>query len=142
MRKVALLSDYLDGAGGTEYYTTILAIGLKRSGNDVRVYTGAKPRNQYWIKRLAEYGIECFNSGMKNTTRLDRGPEASMIATLNNDVNWLPDIVHANHVGKMAIEWILKRSNEKAAVPMVATDWTVPSAQTRHWYQKETKAIS
>src|SRR5258708_5874636 len=92
-KKIALFADYLSGLGGTEFYIVQLASRLKEKGFDVKIFTGTKPKSNFWLDILKSKKIEVYYSKYEYTDREDRLPEQKFIPIIEKIfIKWSPDI--------------------------------------------------
>lgn len=135
--KVAIFCDFFNEMGGTEKYNLLLAEGLASKGIDVRVYIGERTRSSYWVDKLKSNNISYREPATFYSYRKDRIEERKFISTIVDEINeWSPDIIHAHPFKKMAIEW-LANSRANHDIPIVATEWTVPSVNSSHWFEPD-----
>lgn len=138
-QRVLLLCDFFSSLGGTEYYNALLAQGLHDMGIDVRVYIGERPRHNYWIDILKTAGIkyyhpEEFHSDLESD-EIEKEFINQNVAAINA---WQPDVIHTHPFKKLAMTWI-EHPIANSSIPIVATEWTIPSPQTEHWFDVRTK---
>ena len=136
INRVAIFCDFLSLFGGTEYYCAMLAIELKKRGIDVRVFILEKPENKYWINLLDKNNILHYESQICQCDFIDKVIEKKFISLIvDNFQNWFPDIIHTSPAGFLAISFLEDSPNNN--IPIVATEYTTPSAQSGYWYHKE-----
>ena len=136
-KRVLILCDFFSSLGGTEYYNAALAQGLHELGIDVRVYVGEKPRLKFWINFLDTGNIYYKTPRKFHDSLTDHEIEDDFIANNVADINkWKPDIIHTHPFGKMAIAW-LSNSRSNKSVPLVATEWTLPAENSKHWFNPD-----
>jgi len=132
VKKVVIFADFFSSLGGTEYYNFMLAIMLKKRGIDVRIYIGECPQHTYWSKLLDENSISYRYPDKFHDNLQDRLIEKEFLAQIKNEIEkWNPDIIHANPPGKMLVSWFELTID---AIPVIATEWTMPAENTAHWY--------
>ncbi|MCX6701602.1 MAG: glycosyltransferase family 4 protein [Candidatus Zambryskibacteria bacterium] len=137
IKKVAIFCDFLNSLGGCEYYNVLLAKCLASRGIEVRVYIGEKPRSDHWIKELAKDNIYFRTPKIFHTNLEDRTIETDFILKYTEDIKkWSPDIIHTHPFGKLAISWLENKTSNKK-IPIVVTEYTTPSSNTLHWFNKE-----
>jgi glycosyltransferase involved in cell wall biosynthesis len=133
--KVLLLCDFFSSLGGTEYYNFSLAEGLRAQGIDVRIYVGEKPRLKYWSERINRQGIFYREPDTYHESFADNDIETQFIAENVEAINaWKPDIIQVHPFKKMAMAWLANEHSDKS-IPMVATEWTVPTKHAAHWFE-------
>lgn len=139
VKRVLLLCDFFSSLGGTERYNAMLAQGLQENDVDVRVYIGEKTRLHHWTQLLKDKGIYykeplVYHEDL-NSDDIERQFIQANVAEINE---WRPDVIHTHPFKKMAISWIANPLSDKT-IPIVATEWTVPSIQSAHWFDPKTK---
>lgn len=136
--KVALFCDFFSSLGGTENYNMLLAEELVKRGIEVRVYIGEKPRRSDWIDRLTKIGVEPRTPHIYHTDLSQRDIEKKFIDEIADEIAlWSPDVIHAHPFKKMAICW-LNNPRTDHAIPIVATEWTVPTNNAMYWFEPDT----
>lgn len=136
IKRVAIFCDFLNLLGGTEFYNTKLGLMLHDYKVDVRFYVGEKPTLSYWTNLLAEKGIQISTPNKTHKILNSRKIEKEYVNQINRDFyEWKPDIIHTHPAGKLVISWLEKKYHTD--IPIIATEWTTPGAETKHWYQPE-----
>lgn len=134
LERVVLLCDFFSSLGGTEYYNFQLAQQLKKRGIDVRIYIGERPRHTYWLKELSKAGFFVRHPRQFHKDLESNDIETSFMGTIVDEINeWMPDIIHVHPFKKMAIEWFA-HAKHKTDIPLVATEWTTASEDSKHWF--------
>jgi glycosyltransferase involved in cell wall biosynthesis len=109
---------------------------LIKLGIDVKVFIGERPRIDYWIKKLDEHNVEYYYPDEFTEDLRARTIEKKFVIEVRRILkSWNPDIIHTNPPGKMIVSW-LELCGENS-IPIVATEWTMPSKNTAHWYPEE-----
>lgn len=136
IKRVAIFCDFFNSLGGTEFYNSKLGLLLNASGVDVRFYVGEKPRLSYWINIISDQEIKVITPDKYHKVLTSREIEKDYVNLINEDFKkWKPNIIHTHPAGKLAISWMEKQYHRD--IPIVATEWTTPGANTAHWYQPE-----
>ncbi|WP_343826981.1 glycosyltransferase family 4 protein [Clostridium subterminale] len=140
-KRVAIFCDFFNSLGGTEYYNFMLAQSIKKSGIDVKVFIGERPKLHYWLDLLEDNKIDYYHPEDFHSDLEDKTIEIQFIKEVKEIIKeWRPDIIHAHPAGKMIVSWFEAASDLEKEVPVIATEWTTPSKNTAHWYPKELKS--
>lgn len=137
VKKVLILCDFFSSLGGTENYNASLARGLRDKGIEVRIYVGEKPRLAHWKDQLVSEGFFFREPSVFHEDLTSNEIEVAFISEIVDEINtWKPDVIHAHPFRKMAIQWL---ANETAnhTIPMVVTEWTVPTKNAAHWFEED-----
>lgn len=144
--RVAILTDFLAGLGGTETLTVRIAIGLRGRGHDVRVFCPRSPSNRTWIRLLRSSGVPVLLGAPERLFPDDRGARgrAAKEALLDRLTArllaaafraWTPDVIVANPMGPLLIAWI--QSTNRPAIPVVGYEFSAADSRCAHWYPAE-----
>lgn len=135
--RVLLLCDFFSSLGGTEYYNYELAKGLIDRGHEVRIYVGERARRNEWQSKIEELGIPFAQPNVFHKDLDSREIEINFMDTVVDEINeWRPDVIHTHPFKKMAIVWLSHKRSDKS-IPIVATEWTVPTKQASHWFEDD-----
>ena len=140
VKRVLFLCDFFSSLGGTEKYNATLARGLRDKGIEVRIYVGEKPKLTSWKDQLIDDGFFFSAPSKFHTDLASNEIEKDFMNNIIDEINkWKPDIIHVHPFRKLAIQWL---ANERAdhSIPIVATEWTVPSINSSHWFENNTPA--
>lgn len=148
--RVAILTDFLGGLGGTETLTVRIAIGLRDRGHDIRVFCPRSPTNRTWIRLLRSAAVPVFLGPAQRLFPDDRGARGRLAREALLDrmaaqllaaafSTWSPDLILANPLGPLLIAWI--RSRRHAAIPVVGYEFSAADSRCAHWYPAELPAV-
>jgi len=136
--KIAFFCDFFSSLGGTENYNLLLIKELIRRGIEVRVYIGERPRRTDWLDRLSKLQVQVKMPGIYHEDLSRRDIEQQFIDEIADEIAaWHPDVIHTHPFKKMAICW-LSNSHTDSSIPIVATEWTVPTRNAAHWFEPDT----
>lgn len=136
IKRIAIFADHISGYGGTEFYVINLALLLKKEGFDIRIYSGTKPNNFFWVDLLKKHKVPVYFS-IKRKDRMDLKPENKLLPIIiKHFKTWQPDIIHACPLGRLLKIW---QQKGKGNIPLVGTEITTPSPDTSHWYDNDLK---
>jgi len=148
--RVAILTDFLSGLGGTESLTVRVALGLSRRSHDVRVFCPRSPRDRTWVRLLRQEGVgallgapECIfpdDRGVQDRARreavLDRAATRTMAAVF---ARWRPDVLLANPMGSLLVAWLSR--TDRPPVPVVGYEFSAADGRCSHWYPPDLPAV-
>ncbi|MDP3900677.1 MAG: glycosyltransferase family 4 protein [bacterium] len=137
VKKIAIFCDFLSALGGCEYYNVLLAKCLKENGIEVRLYIGERPVLHYWINELKSSNIFYRTPHIFHKNLEERNIEKKFVSNYVDEINiWSPDVIHTHPFGKLTISWLENKFSKKD-IPIVVTEYTTPSNNTSHWFDKE-----
>jgi glycosyltransferase involved in cell wall biosynthesis len=148
--RVAILTDFLGGLGGTETLTVRIAIGLRSRGHDVRVFCPRSPANRTWIRLLRSSAVPVLLGAPERLFPDDRGARGRLAKEALLDRwaahllavafgAWTPDLILANPMGPLLIAWI--RSASRPTIPVVGYEFSAADSRCAHWYPAELPAV-
>lgn len=139
VRRVAFLCDFFSSLGGTENYNLTLIKSLVALNIKVRVYIAEKPERADWIDVLDSLGVPVKISSKHRDVENDDLVEPEFVDKVTGDIrSWRPNLIYTHPFKKMAIAW-LEHPDCDTSIPIVATEWTVPSPIASHWFDSNTK---
>lgn len=144
--RVAILTDFLGGLGGTEALTTRTAVGLRGRGHEVRVVCPRSPSDRTWTHILRSAGIDIllgpperlFPDDQGALGRADREAILDRLTARLVSVafrRWTPDVIAAIPAGPLLVAW-LQRS-QRPDVPVVSYEFSAADSRCAHWYPPE-----
>lgn len=136
MKKILYICDFFSCLGGTEYYNYVLISSLAQQKFKLWVLIGEKPINDFWIKKLTLLGVKVTYPEEKSKDIVNRNIECQFILKLEKELlEWKPEVIYTNPAGKMIVTWLEHFPHNN--IPIVATEWTTPAANTEYWYPQE-----
>lgn len=144
--RVAILTDFFGGLGGTEVLSARAAAGLHARGHDVRVLCPRSPTDRTWVRHLRSIGMPVVvgaperrfpdaNGAQHRTSRerlLDWVTARVAGAAFRS---WTPDVILANPMGPLLVTWL--RWHRRPRIPVVGYEFSAADSRCAHWYPPE-----
>lgn len=148
--RVAILTDFLGGLGGTEALTARMALGLNSRGHDVRVFCPRSPSRCTWIHLLRSSNIPVLlgpperffpdDGGARDRPAREQLLDRLAVRLLSlTFANWTPEIILANPMGPLLVAWM--RSGRLPTIPVVGYEFSAADSRCAHWYPVELPAV-
>lgn len=131
LRRLAIVTDFLDQLAGTERYTVTVASALASAGIAVDVYVAESPGDLTWVALLRSRNVAVHLPAAeapmdKEWRRLD-----------DRIADGTVDLVLVNPMGTALVQWLAASPESRRLPPLVGVEYTLPGSWSAHWYPRE-----